>query len=287
MADYQHKIPRQLTLLEFNTYISPHVPYGLRGPDTCIGWHEIFNYILFVLDTGIQWSRLPIRINPSTNKPVISHKRIHAHFMRLIAFDGPIKMFISTLKALVSADMLDISALFGDGTATVAKAGGDNIGYNGYKHHKGDKIIAICDRNRNIIAPLVAAPGNESEMKLFPKSLKQLKTITKAVGLTIKNAVMCLDGGFDSTANRKHIANAGMTPNINENPRNRKSIKRGRKRFFNPKLSDERFETIELVFAWEDTFRRLIVRHEKKSIVHYAFKIIAYMLINLRNLIKP
>lgn len=286
MADYQHKIPRQLTLIEFNAYISPHVPYGLRGPDTNISWHEIFNYILFVLDTGLQWSRLPIRLAPETNKPIISYKRIHFHFIRLISFDGPIKMFVSTLKYLDSAGRLDISVLFGDGTATIAKAGGDNIGYNGYKHHKGDKIIAICDRNRNIIAPLVAAPGNESEMKLFPKSLKQLKQITKTIGLSIKDSIMSLDGGFDSKDNRKHIFNAGMEPNINENKRNRKSTKRGRKRLFDPNISDERFETIELVFAWEDTFRRLIVRHEKKSIVHYAFKIIAYMLINLRNLIR-
>jgi hypothetical protein len=195
-------------------------------------------------------------------------------------------MFINTLKSLDSASLLDTSILHGDGTSTVAKAGGDNLGYNGYKHHKGDKVIAICDRNRNVIAPLVAAPGNESEMKLFPESLNQLKQITKTIGLSIEGSIMSLDGGYDSKANRKHIFNAGMTPNIPENPRNRKSIKRGRKRIFDQNITDERFETIEMVFAWEDTFRRLVVRHEKKSIVHYAFKVIAYMLINLRNIIR-
>ena len=38
--------------------------------------------------------------------------------------------------------------------------------------------------------------------------------------------------GFDSKANRKAIFNAGLIPNIPENPRNRKRTKRGRKRLF-------------------------------------------------------
>jgi transposase len=286
MAQYQHKIPRQLTLLEFNTHISMHIPYGQRGPSTSISWHEIFNYILFVLDSGIKWSQLPIRLDPETNKPVISYTRIHSHFMRLITHDCVNKMFICILHKLDILGFLDISIMHGDGTSTVAKAGGDNIGYNGYKHHKGDKVIAICDRNRNVIAPLVAAPGNASEMKLLPDSLRQLKQITQTIGLSIEGSIMSLDGGYDSKANRKHIFNAGMTPNINENPRNRQATKRGRKRKFDQSIANERFETIERVFAWEDTFRRLIVRHEKKSIVHYAFKIIAYTMINLRNIIR-
>jgi len=36
-----------------------------------------------------------------------------------------------------------------------------------------------------------------------------------------------------SFANWTHLCNAGMIPNIKENPRTRKTTKRGRKRFFN------------------------------------------------------
>ena len=49
-----------------------------------------------------------------------------------------------------------------------------------------------------------------------------------------------------------------MRPNINENKRNRKATKRGRKRFFCASIFKERFNTIERVFAWEDKFKRLI-----------------------------
>ena len=44
-----------------------------------------------------------------------------------------------------------------------------------------------------------------------------------------------------------------------------------------------RFRTIERVFAWEDKFRRLLLRFERLSPVHYAFKTLAYTMINLRH----
>jgi hypothetical protein len=79
------------------------------------------------------------------------------------------------------------------------------------------------------------------------------------------------------------IFNAGMAPNIKENPRNRQKTKRGRKRFFSESIFQERFRTVERVFAWEDKFRRLLLRFEFKSINHLGMKLLAYTLINLRH----
>ena len=45
----------------------------------------------------------------------------------------------------------------------------------------------------------------------------------------------------------------------------------------------ERFQTIERVFAWEDKFRRLLIRFDRLSKLHYAFKTLAYTMINLRH----
>jgi hypothetical protein len=47
--------------------------------------------------------------------------------------------------------------------------------------------------------------------------------------------------------------------------------------------ASRRFRTIERVFAWEDKFRRLLLRFERISGVHYAFKTLAYTMINLRH----
>jgi hypothetical protein len=73
-------------------------------------------------------------------------------------------------------------------------------------------------------------------MILLPEGLKALKKVAKQVGLALRGAYLNLDAGFDSTHNRKCIFNAGMIPNIKENPRNRKHMKRGRKRLFNEAL---------------------------------------------------
>jgi hypothetical protein len=48
-------------------------------------------------------------------------------------------------------------------------------------------------------------------------------------------------------------------------------------------IFEERFHTIERVFAWEDKFRRLLLRFERISGLHYAFKTLAYTMINLRH----
>jgi hypothetical protein len=89
--------------------------------------------------------------------------------------------------------------------------------------------------------------------------------------------------GTEYESNRKAIFNRGMVPNINPNPRGRKGAKRGRKPLFEPAIFDERFHTIERVFAWEDKFRRLLLRFDRLSRLHYAFKTLAYTMINLRH----
>ena len=44
-------------------------------------------------------------------------------------------------------------------------------------------------------------------MVLLPEGLKALKEVAKEVGLDLRGAYLNLDGGFDSTRNRKCIFN--------------------------------------------------------------------------------
>jgi IS5 family transposase len=119
-------------------------------------------------------------------------------------------------------------------------------------------------------------------MILCPEGLHALKQVAKEVGLDLRGAYVNLDGGFDSARNRKMIFNAGMIPNIKENPRNRKGPKRGRKRLFNATIHALRL-CVERTFAWEDKFKRLLLRFERIQQRHYGMKVMAYTLINLRS----
>ena len=75
---------------------------------------------------------------------------------------------------LAAENQLDLSVLHGDGTNTVAKKG-DGIGFSGYKHQKGEKVIALTDNHGYVLAPVPVAPVNETDMVLFPEGLKALK----------------------------------------------------------------------------------------------------------------
>jgi hypothetical protein len=131
------------------------------------------------------------------------------------------------------------------------------------------------------LAPLPVASVNEANPVLLPESLKALKRIGKQTRLSFKGAYLNLDGGFDSASNRKAIFNAGLIPNIKENPRNRKRPKRGRKQLFNQAIHDLR-DRVERTFAWEDKFKRLLLRFEHLQRRHYGMKLMVYTLINLR-----
>jgi len=134
-----------------------------------------------------------------------------------------------------------------------------------------------------VIAPFVSAPGNRNESPLLREALPLVSRIANAVGLDLQGSIVSLDGVYDCRANRKAVFNRRMVPNINTNPRGRKTTKRGRKPLFNAAIFKERFNTIERVFGWEDKFRRLLLRFERLSQLHYAFKTLAYTMINLRH----
>ena len=275
-------IPTSLTLIQFQQFILPHLFIGSRGPAPKLSLHAIFNYILKFLYLGCQWKELPIKTGPD-GIPEIHHTRIYRMF-RFWQWHGCFDaIFAGSVLKLHQNDLLDTRIVHGDGTTTAAKKGGDNIGYSGHKKMKGDKVVAFCDRHCNVIAPFVSAPGNRNESPLLREALPQLTRIAQTIGFTLAGTVISLDGAYDCPANRKAIFNRGMTPNINENPRGRKTPKRGRKPLFDAAIFKERFDTIERVFGWEDKFRHLLLRFDRISQLHYAFKTLAYTMINLRH----
>ncbi|MBD2082896.1 transposase [Leptolyngbya sp. FACHB-17] len=275
-------IPTHLTVEQFEEFVLPHLHLGRRGPQPKLSLHAVFNYILKLLYLGCQWKELPIE-KDKDGQPEIHYTRIYRTFRRFEAQGCFAAIFAGTVGLLHQQALLVISVLHGDGTTTAARKGGDHLGFSGHKHLKGDKVVAFCDRNCNVVAPFVSAPGNRNESPLLKAALPQVTRIAHHVGLDLSETIVSLDGVYDSRANRKAIFNRGMVPNIPENLRGRKTSKPRRKPIFNPALFQERFRTTERVFAWEDKFRRLLLRFERISQLHYALKTLAYSLINLRH----
>jgi len=167
-------IPTELTEKQFNEFVLPYLSKGSSGPECKVPLYHIFGYVLKLIYTGMQWKQLPIRIN-ETGEPEIHYTRIFRIYQRW-AKDGSLKkVFENSVLQLQQNNLVDLSVMHGDGSSTPAKKGGDNIGYNGHKHFKGEKIVAIVDRNVNVITPYTQAAGNKNESPLFATALESLK----------------------------------------------------------------------------------------------------------------
>lgn len=144
--------------------------------------------------------------------------------------------------------------------------------------------MGITDDLGNVLAPMEYAAVNVNDIVLLSGSLRRLKKVIKIAGLDLKGTEFNLDAGFDSKRNRKMIWNAGMKPNIPENIRHRDpgKPKQGRPRYYNIKSYRKRF-SVEKTFAWEDCYRSLVIRYDRKYANYMGRKLLAYTLINLRH----
>lgn len=275
-------IPVYFNENDFNEFILPHLWVGTRGPKPKLPLWKIFHYILHILYTGEQWKMLPIE-KGKDGKPEIHYCRIWEKWKQWVEHESISNIFYQSVKILKERKLLDLSQLHGDGSNTVCVKGGDLKGYCGYKHQKGNKIVSLQDNAGNVLAPMTIATVNQSDMVQLPNSLNDLKTTCRKIELTIpKQTPLNLDPGFDSRKNRKTVWNAGLKPNIKENPRNRKKTKRGRKRFFDKEIYDNRYKC-ERTFSWQDKFRRVLIQYEWYQHLFLGFNLLAFALINFRH----
>jgi transposase len=277
------KIPVYFDEANFNKFVLPHLCIGSRGPKSKISYYKHFHYILYVLYTGCHWKMLPIEKDVE-GKPEIHYTRVWYKWKSWVDNSSIAAIFYQSVTFLIENDALNLSMLNGDGTNVVSKLRAQEVGYSGHKHQRGDKLIPIVDNAGNILAPLTVAPVNQSDMIQLPHALKDLDKTCEQCNLIIPEGTpLNLDPGFDSRKNRQLIWKRKLKPNIKANPRGRKKVKRGRPRYFDPKVYKKR-TVIERTFAWEDKFRRIIVRFEWLKETYLAFHLLAFSLINFRSL---
>src|SRR5262245_28438129 len=132
-------IPVQLSATEFNQFILPHLSMPLRGPKCKLGYHRVFNLILWVLYTGMQWKCLPVPTDRE-GKAEIHYTTIYKVFAKW-ADDGSLQQaFIASVRHLADQKHLDLSVLHGDGTNTVAKKGEMGSGIRGTNTRRARRL---------------------------------------------------------------------------------------------------------------------------------------------------
>jgi hypothetical protein len=139
------------------------------------------------------------------------------------------------------------------------------VAYQGRKKAKPRTILPILGNHSSIVASTGIIAGNYNDAYNLKAHLRQAFKDLKQLELPIKGAYFNANSAFDTKDGRQVCFNHGLRPNIPENPRNRKVPKRGRKRHFNAEVYKHRWGS-ERTFAWIDTFKRLLVRFERKDI---------------------
>ena len=135
-------IPVQLSKPEFTAFILPHLSMPKRGPKCKLGYYRVFNFILWVLYTGMQWKCLSVP-QDAQGKPAIHYTTVYKVFAKR-ADDGSLwRAFVASVRHLAAEKHLDLSVLHGDGTNTVAKKGAMALATRAINTRKATKSLPL------------------------------------------------------------------------------------------------------------------------------------------------
>lgn len=110
-------LPKRVGRADFNRYIAPHLATYPHGPRPQISAYKTFNYVLYVLHTGMQWNQL------RPYKREIHPSNVHKWHVRWSTDGSYERLLEASVLHLRQTDQLDLSLLHGDASNTVAKKG--------------------------------------------------------------------------------------------------------------------------------------------------------------------
>jgi transposase len=112
----------QLSATEFKEFILPHLSMPKRGPKCKLAYHRLFNLILWVLYTGMQWKCVPVP-QATNGKPAMHYTTVYRAFAKWVDDGSLWQAFVASVRHLAAEKHLDVSVLHGDGINTVPKKG--------------------------------------------------------------------------------------------------------------------------------------------------------------------
>ena len=164
----------------------------------------------------------------------------------------------------------------------LVKKSAQSAGYQARKRARTSNILIMTDAKGIPIAQGGILSGNHNDLfEIVPRYAGMIKGLNQC-GIDVTGSIQNADKGFDSKQFRRAIQGRKMKPNIIENTRNRKTKKRGRKRYFNAEAYQNRFVN-ERAFAWLDSFKTLLIRfdHLDESWLNWHYLAFAIILIKV------
>lgn len=267
----------KLTKNELENCILPFIPKNKRGFPSNFNQGDIFKCIVHKLKTGCQWHCLFIDIE--CIKLPFSWQTVY-YFYRKWSKMGVFKKMFDVYLGL-QQDKLDTEKLNLDGTHSLVKKSAESSQYQHRKKAKTSNVLIMTDGRGIPIAIGNILKGNHNDLyQVVPQFGAMIRELNSK-NILVQNSILNADKGFDSKKLRRAIMRRNMLPNIKENTRNRKTKKRGRKRFYNDEIYKTRFVN-ERCFAWLDSFKTLLIRFDKSDKLWLNWHYLAFALILLK-----
>ncbi len=220
------------------------------------GEREVFEAILFVLHTGIQWKHLPRTFPPKST--------VHDYLKAWSQSDAFRRIFAAIISQLIEEGRVNLEECFVDATFAAAKGGGTAVGLT--RKGKGTKVQLVVDAKGVPLAlSLDAASVGDGPANPGLRRGKRL------IG----------DKGYDSDELDQTLAELGIEmispQRSNRRPENLTQDGRPLRRYRRPWI-------VGRTIAWLGIHRRLLTRHEKHASLFAAFATLGCLMIALRHL---
>jgi transposase len=240
-------------------WIVPHLLLGKRGFTRKVPLYQIVMLILYRLKTGCQWRHLPIK--QFFEQQQLSWQGVYYHrratpFNRWSKLNCWKQVWIQLLAQHHA--YLDLSSAQLDGSHTLAKNGGEAIGYQARKAAKTTNSLFLFDNQGLMLAMASPQEGNHNDLFEIKALFEQLTQLLLEAGIDLKGVFLNADPGFDCQTLRMVCEQKQIQPNIKSNPRNSQQEDY---QYFDEELYKRR-TVIERANAWLDSFKALLIRFE-------------------------
>jgi transposase len=128
-------LPKKVSRRDFNRYVASVLNKPIKGPKPKLSLYKIFNYIVYVLHTGIQWDQLKARKNE------LHWPNVYKWHNRWSKDGSYQRLFEASVIHLKDTGQLDTSILHGDGSNTVVKKGDQESVIQAISTRRGKKSL--------------------------------------------------------------------------------------------------------------------------------------------------
>ncbi len=181
--------------------------------------------------------------------------------------------------------MLDLSSANLDGSHTIAKRGGESVGYQKRKRAETTNMIFLSDSRGQFLACSQPISGQHNDLWHIQEHFQQICFTLANSNIPVEGLFINADAGFDSQQFRHLCSAYDIQLNCQTNSRNSKPDAMTDSFYpaVDPLLYKNRF-VIERSNAWLDAFKNLLVRFDRKSQHWLQWHYLAFLVMLLRNI---